>query len=62
MVRRKEIFDKNMVFTSLSFEEMRLGATSPYLMETLQAICGGHKQSQIENLLPWNYAAEKISV
>ena len=45
-------------------ETAKLNGINPqaYLMETLQAIGGGHKQSQIENLLPWNYAAEKISV
>ena len=27
-----------------------------YLTATLQAIVNGHKQSQIDALLPWNYA------
>ncbi len=29
-----------------------------YLTATLQAIVNGHKQSQIDALLPWNYAAK----
>ena len=29
-----------------------------YLTATLQAIVNGHKQSQIDGLLPWNYAAK----
>ena len=28
-----------------------------YLTQTLRAIVNGHKQSQIDDLLPWNYAA-----
>ncbi|MDQ7069428.1 MAG: transposase domain-containing protein, partial [Rhodobacterales bacterium] len=28
-----------------------------YLTATLSAIVNGHKQSQINDLLPWNYAA-----
>ena len=42
-------------------ETAKLNGINPqaYLMETLHAIVGGHKQSQIENLLPWNYTAEK---
>jgi len=29
-----------------------------YLTKTLQAIINGHRQSQIELLLPWNHTAE----
>ena len=29
-----------------------------YLTATLQAIVNGHKQSQIDALLPWSYAAK----
>ena len=29
-----------------------------YLTQTLQAIVNSHKQSQIDGLLPWNYAAK----
>jgi hypothetical protein len=29
-----------------------------WLSATLTAIVQGHKQSQIDNLLPWNYAAK----
>ena len=29
-----------------------------YLTQTLQAIVNGHKQSQIDDLLPWNYNAK----
>jgi transposase len=28
------------------------------LTQTLQAIVNGHKQSQINDLLPWNYTAK----
>jgi transposase len=29
------------------------------LTQTLQAIVNGHKQSQINDLLPWNYAVKQ---
>ena len=29
-----------------------------YLTATLRAIVNGHKQSQINDLLPWNYAVK----
>ena len=37
----------------------KLNAVEPhaYLTQTLSAIVNGHKQSQIDDLLPWNYAA-----
>ncbi|NRA86227.1 MAG: transposase domain-containing protein, partial [Rhizobiales bacterium] len=33
-----------------------------YITATLQAIVNGHKQSQIKQLLPWNYIATSNSV
>jgi transposase len=38
-------------------ETCKLNAVDPhaYLTDTLTAIMNGHKQSQIEDLLPWNY-------
>ena len=41
-------------------ETCKLNAIEPhtYLTATLQAIVNGHKQSQIDDLLPWNYAAK----
>ena len=32
--------------------------THAYLTATLRAIVNGHKQSQINDLLPWNYAVK----
>jgi hypothetical protein len=45
------------VITSL-IETCKLNAVDPhqYLARTLTAIVAGHKQSQINALLPWNYA------
>ena len=39
-------------------ETCKLNTIEPlaYLTATLQAIVNGHKQSQIDALLPWNYA------
>ena len=39
-------------------ETCKLNAIDPHawLTETLTAITNGHKQSRIEELLPWNYA------
>ncbi len=39
-------------------ETCKLNAIEPhaYLKATLTAIVSGHKQSQIDDLLPWNYA------
>lgn len=39
-------------------ETCKLNGVEPhaYLTRTLSAIVNGHKQSQINNLLPWNYA------
>ena len=41
-------------------ETCKLNAVEPhaYLTQTLQAIVNGHKQSQINDLLPWNYTAK----
>ena len=41
-------------------ETCKLNAIEPhaYLTQTLRAIVNGHKQSQIDGLLPWNYAAK----
>ena len=41
-------------------ETCKLNSIEPhaYLTSTLQAIVNGHKQSQIDDLLPWNYAAK----
>ncbi|MDQ7072016.1 MAG: transposase domain-containing protein, partial [Rhodobacterales bacterium] len=40
-------------------ETCKLNGIEPpaYLTATLSAIVHGHKQSQINDLLPWNYAA-----
>ena len=40
-------------------ETCKLNAVDPhaYLADTLIAIVNGHKQSQINDLLPWNHAA-----
>ena len=40
-------------------ETGKLNAIEPHasLTQTRRAIVNGHKQSQIEDLLPWNYAA-----
>ena len=41
-------------------ETCKLNAIEPHacLTQTLRAIVNGHKQSQIEDLLPWNDAAK----
>jgi len=40
-------------------ESCKLNSVDPqaYMTSTLSAIVNGHKQSQIEGLLPWNYLA-----
>ncbi len=50
---------KNWGIISSLIETAKLNKIEPhaYLTTTLQAILNGHKQSQIEQLLPWNYAA-----
>ena len=39
-------------------ETCKLNSVDPhaYLTDTVTAIVAGHKQSQINDLLPWNYA------
>jgi transposase len=39
-------------------ETCKMNAVDPHawLASTLKAIVSGHKQSQIDDLLPWNYA------
>ena len=39
-------------------ETCKLNSVDPhaYLADTFTAIVAGHKQSQIKDLLPWNYA------
>ncbi|MGO7263408.1 transposase domain-containing protein [Rhizobium johnstonii] len=41
-------------------ETCKLNAADPfaYLTSTVNAIVSGHKQSRIEELLPWNYPVE----
>ena len=41
-------------------ETCKLNAVEPhaYLTHTLSAIVNGHKQAQVDALLPWNYAAK----
>ncbi|MDQ0318617.1 hypothetical protein QO002_000755 [Pararhizobium capsulatum DSM 1112] len=44
-------------------ETCKLNAVDPlaYLTATLTAIVTGHKQSEIDGLLPWNYPAINCS-
>ena len=41
-------------------ETCKLNVIEPHacLTATLRAIVNGHKKSQIDDLLPWNYAAK----
>ena len=50
----------NWVTIASLVETCKLNAIEPhaYLTATLLAIVNGHKQSQIDDLLPWNYAAK----
>jgi transposase len=50
---------ENWGIISSLIETAKLNKIEPhaYLTATLEAIVNGHKQSQIEQLLPWNYAA-----
>ena len=50
----------NWATTASLVETCNLNAIEPhaYLTQTLRAIVNGHKQSQIEDLLPWNDAAK----
>jgi transposase len=42
-------------------ETCKLNAVDPlaYLTATLTAIANGHKQSRIEQLIPWNYSSRR---
>lgn len=50
----------NWGFIASLIETCKLNKIEPhaYLTATLQAIVAGHKQSQIEQLLPWNFDAQ----
>ena len=50
----------NWATTASLAETCKLNVVEPhaYLTATLAAIVNGHKQSQIDDLLPWNYAAK----
>ncbi len=49
---------KNWAMIASLIETCKLNAINPHawLTDTLTAIINGHKQSRIEELLPWNYA------
>ena len=49
---------QNWAMIASLIETCKLNAVDPHawLTTTLQAIVNGHKQSQIEELLPWNYS------
>lgn len=42
--------------TAGRIENCQIGVFASYLADTLTAIIAGHKQSQINDLLPWNYS------
>ncbi len=50
---------QNWAVIASLIETCKLNSIDPhdYLANTLTAIVGGHKQSHIADLLPWNYAA-----
>jgi transposase len=50
---------QNWAMIASLIETCKLNNIEPhsYLTKTLTAIVGGHKQSRIDDLLPWNYAA-----
>ena len=50
---------ENWGVIALLIETCKLNRVDPhaYLTDILTAIVKGHKQSQINELLPWNYAA-----
>lgn len=54
---------ENWATIALLVETSKLNAVDPlaYLSYTLAAIVMGHKQSQIDKLLPWNYPASHCS-
>jgi transposase len=49
---------KNWAIIASLVETCKMNAVDPHawLANTLTAIVNGHKQSQIDDLLPWNYA------
>ncbi len=51
---------ENWAIIASLVETCKRNAIEPfaYLTDTLTAIVNGHKQSEIDNLLPWNYAAK----
>ncbi|MFN3460815.1 MAG: transposase domain-containing protein, partial [Oceanibaculum sp.] len=50
---------ENWAVIASLIETCKLNAVDPHawLASTLSAIAGGHRQSQITKLLPWNYTA-----
>lgn len=51
---------ENWAVIASLIETCKMNSIDPYtwLAATLTAIVSGHKQSQIDELLPWNYAAK----
>jgi len=51
---------ENWAVIASLIETCKLNAVEPHawLTKTLTAIANGHKQAQIEQLLPWNYKAD----
>jgi hypothetical protein len=51
---------KNWAVIASLIETCKLNAVDPqaWLTRTLEAIAGGHMQSDIANLMPWNYDAK----
>lgn len=51
---------ENWAVIASLIETCKMNSVDPHawLSDTLTAIVQGHKQSQIDNLLPWNYAAK----
>lgn len=55
-----EAGSENWAVIASLIETCKMNGVDPHawLSATLTAIVRGHKQSQIDNLLPWNYAAK----
>jgi hypothetical protein len=51
---------ENWAIIASLIETCKMNAVDPHawLANTLTAIVNGHKQSQIDDLLPWNYASK----
>jgi hypothetical protein len=51
---------ENWAIIASLIETCKMNAVDPHawLATTLKAIVSGHKQSQIDDLLPWNHAAK----